>query len=207
MALENDKKYLKTTCYVGGASIGKRAASRAMPGSLNIKNVSYEKISIAFGPAHSPAADGRLLAMARRGEPLAAMATATGLCGREIVVRLVELRLGPLGRQRPAPKRSSSQPFRGPADGNGPAAVRQRQAPVLRLAARVLGPGLQRLGDRVFLNGQEMDVPSIVRLARARGEPIHYPGIAPLEGAMAGGPSSHRLPGQGSMPLISGLRP
>lgn len=132
-------------------------------------------------PGLAPAEDTAIRRMAADGMAAADIARRTGRPAGEVVVRLVELELGPLGRVAPAP------------DAAGRAA---KQAPMLRLAARAFGGGLQRLGDRLYLNGVETDLPAVVRLARERGEAIRYPGVDPMPAAFGGGPSLKRPRGR-----------
>ncbi|MCY4550352.1 MAG: hypothetical protein OXC28_18455 [Defluviicoccus sp.] len=58
---------------------------------------------------------------------------------------------------------------------------------------------LETLGDRVTatiagyaLDGLPASIPDLIRAARAAGTRIRYPGIDPLPGAFAAGPSAHR---------------
>ena len=131
----------------------------------------------------------------------------------ETVLRLVERELGPLGRVQPLADQADRSPF---ADAGGPlarspaggkrAGSGDRQPPVLRLAARAFGGSLRRVGDRLYLDGVETDLPAVVAQARARGVPIRYPGIDPMAAALSGGPSIGP-PRRKSGPLLVDLRP
>lgn len=117
------------------------------------------------------------------------VARQTGVRESEMMVRLVQLRVGPLGRIRPAADLPSAHPFEDVPVGPPKIPVPVRQPPVLSLAARALGGSLQRLGDRLYVAGRETSLPEIVRSAREKGVRIRYPRLDPLDGAWAGGPS------------------
>lgn len=99
----------------------------------------------------------------------------------ESVVRLVEASVGQLGRVRPATDDETTGE-------NG------RQTSIVRLAARIYAGRMQRLGDRIYLDGEEIEIPLLVRKARSAGLRIRYPGLDPMERTYIGGPSVRKPP-------------
>jgi len=149
--------------------------------------------------------DGRKISHSLKSVPGSAVLASPA----ETVLRLVERELGPLGRVRPLADPPERSPFAdaGGALARSPAGGKRgdRQPPVLRLAARAFGGSLRRVGDRLYLDGVETDLPAVVAQARARGVPIRYPGIDPMAAALSGGPSI-RPPRRKSGPLLVDLR-
>ncbi len=194
----NRKNPLARSPYPGDA-LGKSLHDGASP-TGKMPSISSYRIKSQRGNGPLPAlseTELRVLRFVRAG--LAGNAISRLVDGRspEIVVRLVERRIGALGKVEPLPPG-------GPSTGNfGPDG---RQAPVLRLAARALGPTLRRLGDRVYLNDEETDIPAVVAAARARGVRIRYPGLDPIDTAFAAGPSAS-APRRRTAIDLTGFRP
>ncbi len=103
-----------------------------------------------------------------------------GLSPAEAELRLVEFALGALGRVAPFRPRGSQRDV---------APREAAQASVLNLAAQAFPERIQRLGDRIYLDGSPIGIPDLVRRARAAGTRIRYPGLDPMDRALAGGPS------------------
>lgn len=133
--------------------------------------------------------DDSLVALVLEGHDPEQIADMVGARTAELTVRLVELRTGPLGCIRPAADDPVSGPFTDVKLRRSRLYVPAKQKPVLSLVARVFGHRLQRLGDRLYLGGQETTLPSLVRLAREGGARIRYPRIDPMDGAWNVGPS------------------
>jgi hypothetical protein len=133
--------------------------------------------------------DQALVCLVMAGQISEDIAQALNVGAADVTVRLVQLRTGPLGRVRPAAGALGSRPFEDVPPKRSVLRVAERQLPILSLAAVVLGDDLQRLGDRVYLAGQEMPLPRIVTLAREKGMRIRYPRLDPMRGAWSGGPS------------------
>lgn len=168
---------------------------------------SYAKTTVAFGPHVGTGNDDRIHAMALAGTDVRTIARAICRPPADVVLRLVELELGPLGCVHPPGSADSAEKA---AFGNvrpRPSGIHRgnRQAPILRLAAAALAPSLQRLGDRLYLDGAATDLPAVVRRARACGAAIRYPGIDPMERSYAAGPSSAGAKRRRS--AVSGVRP
>ena len=125
----------------------------------------------------------------------------------EAVVRLVEMRLGALGRIRPAPRGAAGAagaadaPFQDVTLKRSAPPQPQRQESMLSLVALALGDVLQRLGDRLYIRGAETTLPHIVRLARQNGVRIRYPGLDPIDATWSGGPSRKDAAAGGSRDL------
>ena len=116
----------------------------------------------------------------------------------EAVLRLVEFGTGPLGLVRAA---------RGDPGVAVGADALLPQAPVLGLAAQASDGRLQRLGDRIYLDGREIQIPALVRLARDGGVRIRYPGLDPMDAAMSGGPSVRRRQPRGGGAAVTAALP
>ncbi len=153
--------------------------------------ISGNFVAPALGSAAQRCSDDALVELALGGRDVEEIAGTLGVPAAELTLRLVELRTGPLGCIRPAADGPVSGPF---ADvkrrSSGPHIV-AKQRPVLSLVARAVGPRLQRLGDRLYLSGEETTLPSLVRLARERGVRIRYPTIDPMDHAWDTGPSRY----------------
>lgn len=142
-----------------------------------------------IAPRIDRADDRALVCRVMAGQTPEDIAQALNVGAADLTVRLVQLRTGPLGRVRPAAGERGSRPFEDVALKRSAVRVAERQPPILSLAAVVLGDDLQRLGDRVYLAGQETPLPKIVTLAREKGMRIRYPRLDPMRGALNGGPS------------------
>lgn len=134
-------------------------------------------------------ADGDLVQWVLGGRDPEYIARTVGARSAELTVRLVELRTGPLGCIRPAAADAVSEPVTDVKPRRARRHMRIRQKPVLSLVARAFGHRLQRLGDRLYLGGEETTLPRLVRLAREKGVRIRYPLLDPMDGAWSTGPS------------------
>jgi hypothetical protein len=156
----------------------------------------------AFGPQSEKSvgdrkgigrADGLALALLGAGaspETVARrLAAQARLSAAEAELRVVELALGPLGRVRAASEDGVPDP-------------RHAQSAVLRLAAQAFPDRIQRLGDRIYLDGRPVGLPDLVRRAREAGIRIRYPGLDPMERALSGGPSAARGRRRASWPYL-----
>ena len=145
-----------------------------------------DKYFITLGNDVAPrcrhATDEALLELLRKTGEIDRVLEAFGGVEAEAVLRLVQLRLGPLGKVSPL------------RDGRRTLNTRNRnedpqQLPILNLAAGALGNTIQKLGDRLFYRGDAATLPEIVTAARRQGAEIKYPGIDPIDAALRGGPS------------------
>ena len=139
-------------------------------------------------------ADDVLVGLMLAGHAPEDVAGIAGIPAAELTVRLVELRTGPLGRIRPATGDPASGPFADVKLRQSRLHIAARQKPILSLVAQAVGHRLQRLGDRLYLGGEETTLPSLVRLARAHGVRIRYPTLDPMDDAWSTGPSRHDSP-------------
>lgn len=138
--------------------------------------------------------DDVLVALALGGHEPEDIAGTVGIPAAELTVRLVELRTGPLGRIRPATGDPVSGPFADVKLRRSRLHIPAKQKPILSLVAQAVGHRLQRLGDRLYLGGEETTLPSLVRLAREQGVRIRYPTLDPMDDAWSTGPSRHDSP-------------
>lgn len=201
MAENRSKSENSVARWPGGrkASLAKSAPSIAGTGPLSAKN--EDCVAPSFAAEAERFAWHQLVS----GVPAAVVARQLSALGRrpdaEAVLRVVEFGIGPLGRVRPA---------RGEPPAAQPSDPRRPQVPLLGLAAQAFGGRLQRLGDRIYLDGREIEIPALVRLARDGGVRIRYPGLDPMERALSGGPSARRRRPGGTGPapaLLTGGRP
>lgn len=142
-----------------------------------------------IGQAGSTSVDAAIVALALDGHDAEHIAHVVGARVAELTVRLVELRTGPLGCIRPAASEPVSHLFTDVRLRRSRLHVPEKQLPVLSLVARAFGHRLQRLGDRLYLAGEEATLSSLVRQAREKGVRIRYPQLDPMEGAWNTGPS------------------
>lgn len=156
---------------------GSRRTGKA---EFHMNGRNFVRLGKFVAPSFDLARDRTLIRLADGGH--APDEIARRVCGSvpDVTIRLVELCLGPLGRIRPA----ADQPRI-----SGPRMAPDRQKPILSLAARALGDTLQRLGDRLYLDGRETQLQQVVREARNRGVRIRYPRIDPMDEAWRAGPS------------------
>lgn len=153
------------------------------------KGPNFVRLGKNVAPVFDPARDRVLVRLAQEGHAPDEIARQGHGAVPEITIRLVELCLGPLGRIRPAATEPLCGPFEDQPVKSAPPVGPDRQKPVLSLAACALGESLQRLGDRLYLDGRETPLPQVVREARNRGVRIRYPRIDPMEEAWRAGPS------------------
>lgn len=172
----------KSTSWTAGKGVGSSSQGNVLPAPEMEFGSLSEKYTCRRAARLSPHSVGLAREMVASGNPPAAVAACLAererLSPAEAVVRLVELGTGRLGEVRPVAGRTDTPDFRGP------------QSPVLGLAARAFRGRIQRLGDRVYLDGDEITVPDLVRRARERGVRIRYPGLDPMDRALSGGPSA-----------------
>ena len=139
--------------------------------------------------AGSTSVDATFVALALDGHDADHIARIVGDRAAELTVRLVELRTGPLGCIRPAASEPLLHLFADVKLCRSRLHVPEKKLPVLSLVAQAFGHRLQRLGDRLYLAGQEATLSSLVRQARKKGVRIRFPQIDPMEGAWNTGPS------------------
>mgnify|MGYP000221118967 CR=1 FL=1 len=162
---------------------GREENGASAPEKIATGNTINENSGRQLAPCLAGVADDELRRRAFAGEAPKDIARLLGRREAEIVLRLVQLEVGPLGRVRPAGRD-------GHARLSERTVTRRRpQPPVTSLAAQALGDGIQRLGDRLFLRGRAIELPALVRLAGEKGGRIRYPGIDPVDSAFDSGPS------------------
>jgi hypothetical protein len=154
-----------------------------------VKGVKFIRLEKDEAPAGCSVGDRRLVELALDGVDLDDIVRQIGGRAPEISVRLVQLRVGRLGCIRPADETVRTSHFEDVPLPPSRVRVPQRQPPILSLAARAFDGALQRLGDRLYVDGEHLPLPEIVRRARGKGVRIRYPRLDPLNGAWKGGPS------------------
>lgn len=142
-----------------------------------------------IGWADTVSSDSALVGLAREGHDPDHIAGVVGARVAEVTVRLVELRTGPLGCIRPAADAPVSCLFYDVKLRRAHRHVPVKQKPVLSLVAQAFGHRLQRLGDRLYLSGQETTLSALVHQAREKGVRIRYPLLDPMEDAWNTGPT------------------
>ena len=186
-------------------------ADRKYPGRAGPEGLARSELKIALlgkcvapgiGTAGDEGLDRILVEMALNGQRPEQIARTVGSSAAEVTIRLVELRTGPIGCVRPASGQPVSGGFANVKLPRSQTHIPQKQRPILSLIACAFGDRLQRLGDRLYLGGEEMALPDLVRLARERGVRIRYPRLDPMDSAWIAGPSC--LPSRKSDALLRG---
>lgn len=172
----------------GNDSVGRLGVSGVLK-SHRSDRIEFIILGKVVAPRIDRTDDQALVRLVMAGQTPEDIAQALNVSAADVTVRLVQLRTGPLGRVRPAAGGRACRPFEDVPLKRSAIRVPERQPPILSLAAVVLGDDLQRLGDRVYLAGQETPLSQIVTLARAKGMRIRYPRLDPMRGAWSGGPS------------------
>lgn len=188
--LKNKRTY---SHQAGDSDTKTDCATDELAGFLTASNNNFVILGKTVAPlirgAASMPADDTLIGLLLDGRDPEQIAGMVGTRTAELMVRLVELRTGPLGCIRPAANAPASGPFVDVKVRRSNLHVPVKQKPVLSLVAGVFGRHLQRLGDRLYLSGEETTLPDLVRLARSKGARIRYPLLDPMEGAWNTGPS------------------